>query len=213
MYEAYTLRNQAILAEINTGLRLSRGLEVRSPNQWADHHYNTRFYPVGSYYSTVLARELHIGLKEFEYSSADTRALFDLAVARVVYCRFPALGDEVTAFVGLLNKQGNNIGVIIEDFSRGGRDPVYEMTNHESDQFEAWELPEELRQFGSRKKPLTDHDLARAFFLVNGQRKLGDLKKLLTELVPKEVNQDFPIDDLVSSEAQEKYTLKIDYDI
>jgi len=72
---------------------------------------------------------------------------------------------------GVINKRGILKGIIMEDYSEGGKYRVWEMRSSRL------EIPADFRQV-IQNGPMEREILKSAFFEVNGQLRLGDLDKI-----------------------------------
>lgn len=206
MDEFYTERNRAILDEIGLNVRLRRGREVRSTNQFLGYEYTTRFSALGSYHSNVLGGLLHLGLKYGEYINGD-RVAIDLSIIRAIAERCPSLSEELPIFVGYLVDANGSKGEITEDFSQGGQLTVKEVGLSEMMEYDPEEIPVQIRE---RLNPhLDDFELARACFLVGGRRRIGDMHALAFGLIGDQREQIFPLYDLLLDPS--KVTLRLNY--
>ncbi len=192
----YLERNQLIVAEIGRNLRIQRTGHTA-------YSERTAFTPVGSYYSQVLREELFAGLKEG--SLPEWRVFHDLAFMRSLEGKFPHLVPELPIFYGLLrNREGAPLGVIMEDFSKGSKHKVHDVYE------DGKNLPGELRDLVGTPN-LSNVELAKVCFMVEGCRRLGDFDSIRSGLSVPELIERFPFADL--EEQLERYTLQIDYDL
>ena len=204
----YLERNHTILQEMSSA-RLSKGLQV-GVSLTGDGKPKTVFNCLGNYDSEFLACELYTGLKRTLRHNSDTvsaRATAELAVIRHIAQFYPHLVPELPAFYGLLvGKNGESLGSITEDFSKGGLYKVEDvftpfMIKHRE------RIPTELKN-AFVDMELDEEDLARMCFIVNGARRIGDFYNIdLTQ----EAFDEIGFASLCLNPGQ--YTLRIDYDI
>lgn len=190
---AYLERNAEIIAEINNNIRngipISKGVEVGRSEK------GTVFTSAGSYKSDVLGAELFYGIKQYKRGYLDAKMPRDLALIRSVVSQLPYLEPEFPVFMGILSSsQGDSLGVLLEDFSQGGKLSVTEL----HPDFDADKLPIELRN-AIGDPNLDVYELAKVCFLVgdNMTRRLGDFDSLLAGVPFQERLKRFPIGDLM----------------
>ncbi len=201
---SYLERNQQTLAEIGQNLRLRRGSVIgRSPN--------TTFTSIGNYKSTILEKDLYIGLKENRHKEGDFLRGWvarELVLINMIEQRFPQLLPEFPVFHGILeHPTGETLGVLTEDFSYGGRYPVKGFPRSLFVDIPDKDVPKELEEIAG--KEIDNYDLATMCFLVNGQRRIGDFGEMYSGMITTELSERYPIDDLMATIV--KYTLRIDY--
>jgi hypothetical protein len=202
----YLERNQQIIAELSQRARLSRGRVLGQSG-------NSRFTALGSYESDVTGGTVHIGLKQYENDFRILRdgASEDLSFLRTVSARFPDLVPELPLFTGLLaGMEGKLLGLLIEDFSRGGTSSVREMKDLS---YTPEDLPMELEELIGPQRNL--NELARACFLVtdkdgNVHRRIGDFNTIMLWMGLSKRFEVFPMGDLLEEDL-DPHTLKIDY--
>lgn len=96
---------------------------------------------------------------------------------------------EFPSFYGLLARSNEEpIGILTEDFSKGGRYSVYNMHSNEN-------LPNEIETLVG--KPIHPVDLATVCFMVNGQRRIGDLEEIRFVLFSTDWKERFSFDDIM----------------
>ena len=199
----YLERNQLVIAEMGQKLRLERGKLI------ADHHgfmtdRTTTVTSLGHYPSELLRGEVYVGLKEYSNKSKRTLPVVvatDLAIIHGAEQYVPQLLPEFPIFYGLLARSnGEPLGVLTEDFSKGGKYKVKDM--YDSDR----NLPKELEALvGKRIDP---YELATVCFTVNGQRRLGDFGAIHIALLAADWEEKYSFYDIMDSLA--KYTLQSD---
>ena len=192
----YLERNQLLIAEIGQNLRLQRGKVIGVGTL-------STFRSAGNYRSSLLDDDLYVGLKEIPSirHALDFQVALDLALIRAVEQNLPYMLSEFPIFYGLIrDSKGEKIGVVTEDFSKGGRYEVEDMGAYE-------ELPRELEKF--LEMPITDYPLCTTSFLVNGQRRIGDFC-IIYLYIHDEFEKFSPYD---LKKEIDKYTLHIDYDL
>jgi len=82
---------------------------------------------IGVYPSTLYEEDVFIGLQEFTSSSANLKTRYHLGFAKWYAYNFPKDRSKLSLFYGLLkNNQGDDIGMIFEDITKGGEIPVTE---------------------------------------------------------------------------------------
>ncbi len=161
----YRDTNREILAEIN---RLGSVSVGRIPIGRSERG-TTTVSSLGSFYSAVLGQTAYVALKEYAESSREKddlelRVACELGVIDLIEKNLPQLISEVPRFHGvLLDAQGKPVGVITEDYSRGGTAPVRDRIA---------DLPYDLQKLMG--KPKYPKDLETACFLVDEKRRIGD---------------------------------------
>ncbi len=202
----YLGRNRLVIAEIGQNLRLERGYEVRRGS-------GSIFTAVGHYRSKVLGNDVYVGLKERKKFRGDVLRFptaRDLSLLRAIEQKLPHLLQEFPLFYGLLvDSTGEEVGVICEDFSQGGKYEVNEVTRSWRIPVRDDEIPKELERLKGRK--IDNHDLATMCFLVDGRRRIGDFVEVFSGLSISEMEEIFPTSDL--SKQLRKYTLRVKYNI
>jgi hypothetical protein len=169
----YLERNALIVAEINQNIT-SEALTLRKTGK-SSFGSSTEFFPVGQYESKILGVELYLGFKK----SIPGRFLFfynDLGIASAIATQIPELSPEVPVFIASVkNKRGQALGVLTEDFSKGGREEVKALHEALTDL-----LPVGIRTLNY----LDDEELAKVAFLVGNEekRRLGDFNTVLPGL-------------------------------
>ena len=206
-------RNVRVLSEIQTSIRLKKGeLVGRSFS-------GTTFTTLGSYHSSTLGLELHLGLKNYERDVHEVRTMDDLAFIRVVAERLPHLEPELPVVFGLLRdrRSGADLGILMEDFSQGSRLQVVEVAGQ--DLYYARALPREIVTLVGEFPDQDDEDyeLGKICFMVGNDestesRRLGDFNTILTCMpFKKRYEEVFPLDDIFDN--FDLYTMTIDYDL
>lgn len=195
----YLERNQAIIDELR-GVRLERGDIVGSSSSMS-------FTSAGHYRSSVLGNTLYVGLKEYTdpekcKSSTEARALLELHCICTVAEQLPHLEVELPVFYGILfDRAGKPLGIVTEDFSKGGKYEVQDMT---------YDRPELLpNELGEIFPDMDYYELARVCFSVNGQRRLGDFSTSWSN----EFSHKFLMDDVVDQLEEGKHTLRLGYEL
>jgi len=198
----YIERNRVVIAEIGRDLRLQKGELIRTGS-------HARFTPVGNYNSALLGTALHVGLKENPNRQGEHLkrcAARELALIRLVEQSAKHLLPEFPIFYGVLeNAAGEPVGVLMEDFSQGGRYKVEDVTRSSIKPILDIEVPKELETIAGRK--IDNYDLATMCFMVNGQRRIGDFDEMYSSMLPEELSHRYLISDLID----EKFTLRISY--
>lgn len=116
----YLARNKEVVSEASRYLDPSRGVLI-------GHSTYTDFTTVGSFPSAVLGKEVFVGIKEYKRSKSNKvrlkhRAPLELATITAIAEHIPAIRDDLPVFYALLRgTKGKPIGILMEDFSEGGR--------------------------------------------------------------------------------------------
>lgn len=179
----YLPRNQEIIDEIGKNLTLERRVRVGSSRSVVTT-------AVGNYISQIAGNDVYICLKELTGESnwtAEERVVAELAIIRGIALHYPALIPKLPLFLGLLvGSDGNKIGIITDDFSKGGQHTVREATDVYANPQS--EIPEILlvKQLINNPEADLDYDLARMCFQVNGEVRLGDFAHLRLYLRPED---------------------------
>ena len=197
----YLENNAKLLSEAGQNLQFARGKIIGDTGQ-------TRFTAVGEHYSDIAGRILYFGLKEYYFHSNplyyyQARSIADLAIIRKISKKFPYLAKELPFFYWLLqDSNGQNIGILTEDFSEGGRYEV-DAVNFDNN------LPQEIKEL---IPDISNEEMRKICFEVNGQRRLGDFNTMLTFLSLREREEVFPcIDILKDIDEHDKYTSRLSY--
>lgn len=206
----YLERNALLIAEINGGVRLSK----RDVVGWSQR---TRTTALGSYSSNLLGQEIFVALKETRGGLAPEQIVVrDLAWVCAVADGLPDLRPELPLFLGLLrDKNGLSVGMLTEDFSKGGKYKLWEVP--EFDLPYQGPLPEQLRQFTAGERGLMDpEELANMFFRVGTvgdivERRLGDFDKACLHFSIDERLEKFPREEI--EEKFDLYTVRVSYDL
>ncbi len=189
----YVERNLRIIDELNT--KTKSGDMVLSRKGEVARSTNTRFTSVGSMQSVEIGGELHLGLKERNPKINMVEFLRELLVVGAIADKIPDLSSEVPIFYAFLEGiDGNNLGVLTEDFTKGGTDLVLEV--HE----ETPQLAELIPDLSDVIPRVFKQDLVHAMFLVgnNRTRRLGDFNTILSGMSRAEVRKQFPVEELYS---------------
>ena len=194
---------------------LKRGEEV-GRSVTLDDITKTTFTSLGSYKSSELGREVYVGLKEYPRregknlkTALRNNVVRDLSVIRAIAERFPHLEEELPLFYGLLlDSQGNYIGMLTEDFSRGKR--------YEVKQGVLLDVPSEIEPLFEHRSKVEYEGVVEMVFLVDTddgeERRFGDFNTVLGGISPDERNRIFPLADIVEF-GEDKYTLRLDYEL
>lgn len=182
----YLERNELIMAKVAQQLAMKsfeRGREVGTRGT------TMKFTSIGSFHSSLLGRDLSVGLKErMDKDTVDYRVESQLARIAVIAKHLPELEPALPIFHGLmLDSEGRATAIITEDFSQGG---IYQVVN--SGPLDP--LPFKLAEIDPSLKEHSWWELERMCFDVNGQLRIGDLDALLFGLNMKQVFTRFPID-------------------
>jgi hypothetical protein len=202
----YLRRNSQIIAELNGGVKLSRGKLI-------GHSGSTSVIALGAYQSVVLESGLFIALKESKRFRPSIAVERDLALVSVLADAVPDLRQMVPSFMGLLvSDTSAEIGVLVEDFTEGGRYPIWGV--HRSEFPSIGVAPQQLREIlCGREGTIDDEELENMFFKVEtdeGLRyRIGDFDKALSHLGFEERLEMFPREQILADIDQ--YTVKIDY--
>lgn len=133
----------------------------------------------------------------------------NLALLDAVESAVPQLLGEFPVFCGLLSCRGLPIGELTEDFSRGGQVRVKEVnTLSPLDSPPPELIPKEL--IAASGYPIHNDDLARMCFLVDGKRRIGDLKHAFS---PEAYQNPQRFDIQKVLKELDRYILDIDYEI
>lgn len=169
----YLERNELILKEVGEHLQTR---ELLNDSQIEEMQWR-QFVPIGSFYSTVLQSTLFAGLKDFHEHGPFQRAEEELAVIGIIDHNLPHLTPELPQFYGvLIDRRGKEVGLVMEDFSRGDEFPVpdYHHVLKGMKGADNMQLPYEINDLFQGIGVAQLNHLA---FLVDGQRKLGDFDK------------------------------------
>ena len=169
----YLERNAETIGEINAKTSTGEVVLFRRERVGVNRRGTTEVFPIGSFHSSTTGNELFLALKKYgKYSQGGhkTQVLVDLAAIAVIADGIPEYAPEVPQVFGLLvSKSNQELGVLIEDFSKGGSEKVVDAP------YSA--LPTKIR----RIKPSADNEeVANMSFLVGPtrRRRLGDFDKL-----------------------------------
>lgn len=162
--------NRQIIEEINACGSLTIG-----PVVGENDSVRTKVTSLGKIHSVSLGRDLDLALKEYDGKRGDSlnmRVACELGLMDLVERNLPHLIWEFPLIHGVfLDLGGKPIGVITEDYSRGGTVPVTGVGQDRKI------LPYELQNlFG---KPTGLDDLATTAFLVDGLRRIGDFGEFI----------------------------------
>src|SRR3989338_1680854 len=107
----YLERNYALLREIEHSTRLSIGKKIEESN-------STIVSSLGYYKSNILQKPLHLAIKVKENALGAIKwiAATELGIIRVIENKFPHLLNELPVVHGRLTRNGEEIGIITEDF-------------------------------------------------------------------------------------------------
>lgn len=156
----YLERNQRLLTEVQANAQLSRVKVI------ADENSSAMFTALGRYRSSELGKLVHLGLKEFENQARyiEERMTGELVVIQAITEGLPNLLTQLPLLHGLLvDQKGEPIGIVTEDFSKGGRLAVEPERSDYLDLKHFLDNPEGFEM-----------DYTRMAFRVGRQRRLGD---------------------------------------
>lgn len=196
---SYLERNSQLIEEIRGNLTFLRGAVV-------GRNRRTRFTEVGSYQSPFLGSRIYLGLKEYYGPFRNPlrlaeRVSQELAIMQCIAIKLPHLLSELPlCYARLLGKEGQVLGIIMEDFSQGGKLKVRNVF---------WPPPgiESIFIKGS-----TESDaIAKMVVEVNGQRRLMDFYPIF-EPGKENVNRR-RLHQARIERAMNRYTLQIGYEI
>lgn len=162
----YLARNKEVVAEARQLFHPERGKKVGNTSG-----SGVSFTTLGSFPSRVLKREVFIGVKEYKnprpgYNEwrLKHRAPLELATITAIAEHIPELRDNLPMFYALLRgAKRKRVGILMEDFSEGGRLPVDSLNS----------IPEGLISlFGADvlEEDFVDH----MGFYVEGRSRYGD---------------------------------------
>lgn len=190
----YLERNAAIIGEINAKTASGEIEFRRCKTTVQNNRRTTNFTSIASFQSQVMEKRVYLGLKEYSgYSATDysDQAVLDLSVVSGIADEIPSLAHEVPEVFGLFaNMDGTGNGVIVEDFSKRGRESVRSVSENVG--LALGILPEKLRDLIPR---ISAETLAGAIFLVGKEerRRIGDFNELLLELDIPGRRENFPV--------------------
>lgn len=209
---SYLDRNRALLDEVKQRLKLSRTLRGQGSK--------TLFYSAGKYESDILVESVYVGIKQPRYSGIwplgpPWRAAAELSIILAIEREYPDMLSKCPVFLGLLNdKNDKPVGLVTEDFSKGGlhkvRDAAEVYTNPKL------AIPEirKLRKLIGNPNVNEDTlgaDLIRACFVVNGGIKIGDFDTLPAFFGGEDFSRIRMQLDL--EKELDAYSLHLDYDL
>lgn len=189
----YLERNRELVVEVNDEIK--HGL-LFDNNLRSTNLSETSYYTAGSYPSAVLNRELYLGYKKYKYRDPRLALPLDLGIIRSIIQVAPNLEVEIPVLNGLLTHiEEGDIGVIVEDVSKGGTERVVEVSKDFGRDADI--LPDELKRINPY---LTDEELANASFLIGDsrvrRRMLLDFNSLSKGVMPSDWNKYWPYKDL-----------------
>ncbi|RJP47487.1 MAG: hypothetical protein C4584_00340 [Armatimonadetes bacterium] len=118
----YLSRNKEVIAEAKRFFIPKKGIRVGDTSS-----AGVAFTLLGSFPSLVLGREVFIGLKEYTESGDNTwrlklRATLELSTITIIAEHIEQMREDLPAFYALLKDvKGIPIGILMEDFSEGGK--------------------------------------------------------------------------------------------
>ncbi|KKS65219.1 MAG: hypothetical protein UV41_C0006G0038 [Candidatus Daviesbacteria bacterium GW2011_GWA2_42_7] len=207
----YLERNELILQEVGEQFHthaFRRGREV-------GQSHAIRFTAIGSYPSSVLGHDIHVGLKEsIQGEELETRSDLELARIAVIAKHQPFLASALPVFYGCLTENGERTAIVMEDFSQGEKYKVkqwpYRWANIPSmselleaqkqgdmDYFSllnSWLVFKEKLIHMDQGLEHEDYDLTSMCFTANNRLRLGDFDKLFFYRSMEQIFTDFPID-------------------
>ncbi|HVF68930.1 MAG TPA: hypothetical protein VNA13_00010 [Xanthomonadales bacterium] len=206
----YLERNATIISEINAKTA-SGEVILRGPKAEVTARGNMAiFSPIGHVPSDVLGSDLHLGVKRYhrrgsEFGNDQYRdaLVSDLARVSGIADKIPSLTREVPVVFGLIaTRDGSVVGILVEDFSRGGSVNVTSVSEMSGRQLGV--IPYELREL---IPGLDEEDLANAIFLVGDEqeRRLGDFNQLLYRMSNRQRREIFPNEEI--RERVEEFTV------
>jgi hypothetical protein len=159
----YLERNRAVVVELRELWRPQRGQSVGSSSA------KMSFFSVGSYNSQVLGKEVFVGLKEYRNPNRDNSLLQfrapEVATITAIAEHRPHLREDLPLFYALLRgAKGKPVGLLMEDFSAGGRRAVHGSS---------W-VPAEVVELFGRDVLEEDFICNMSFNVGDGQYRLGD---------------------------------------
>lgn len=161
---SYLERNRAVVRE----LRRLWLPQTDQPVTSSSTATKTLFTSMGSFNSPTLGREVFVGMKSYQ-SPSDTylilpRAPEELATITAIAEHLPDYRDLLPQFyVAISNFRGKKVGLLMEDFSEGGKHEVYNSSY----------VPDGVvNLFG--KDALEEDFVSNMAFNVGGELKLGD---------------------------------------
>lgn len=193
----YRDTNHQILEEINNLDFLREGKKIGENDSG-----RTTVISIGKFYSETLGRELDIALKKYSNKHGDVldfHVAQELGMIDLIEENLPQLVVEFPIFHGVcLDTNGQQIGVITEDYSCGGIIPVRSFFGLSGE-----ELPYEIQEIIGKKDK---DDLATVFFLANGKRRIGDFGELTEGTLDEKIalSENY-------LENMEKYSVKLSF--
>ncbi|MBU1032277.1 hypothetical protein KKE03_05165 [Patescibacteria group bacterium] len=195
---SYLERNSQLIAEVGTSLKFQRGKVI-------DENKRIRFVQIGSYESALLRSRLYLGLKEYTNPYLDRmqqRIPHELAVMELIAKKLPHHLPKLPAcYARLLGKNGETLGIVMEDFTLGGQITPRKTT---------WPPPDIAEIFirGSIDTDLFDN---MGIYIGNGQEKLMDFYPIFEKSMEK-LNRRRLHQARVERNLH-LYTLQIDYEL
>lgn len=203
----YLERNRAIIREL-------RKLWLPQAEQPATGSSNTTrrtlFTPLSSFNSPTLGREVFVGMKRYQSPSSNTfllqfRAPEELATITAIAEHLPTYRDLLPQFyVALTNVRGEKVGLLMEDFSEGGKYEVYD----------SGYVPEQLGSLFGRDV-LEEDFVSNMAFSVGGKLKFGDFYPFFKTPMKRQALARFPMDEALAqvTRSMRQHTMRLAWDL
>lgn len=160
----YLARNKEVVAEVKQLFHPERGIMVGDTSKTV-----IAFTTLGSFPSSVLNREVFVGIKEYQDPEINLwiigqRAPLELATIAAIAEHVVELRDGLPSFYALLrDSKGKPTGILMEDFSQGGK---YRVSSYK------FVPPQIIDLFGA--DILDDDFICNMSFSVEGRIRYGD---------------------------------------
>ena len=165
----YLERNAKLLSEIHSTVGLG-------PRRLVDQGKSHRVSSIGSFHSITLDTQVFVALREpLGERSVDASFYSDLTAICWIYDNFSELRGELPLFYGISTDAHGRKGFITEDYSKNKVHPVEDVS-----EIGIWRW-QELIPKQLLIGPLSEvdpYDLAKACFMVDGRRRMGDFDSL-----------------------------------
>lgn len=201
----YLERNRAIIRE----LRKLWLPQAEQPTTGSSTATKTLFTPVDSFNSSALGREVFVGMKRYQ-NPLDTfllqfRAPEELATISAIAEYLPDYRDLLPQFYAVLtDTRGEKIGLLMEDFSEGGKNKVSSSSY----------VPEGLANlFGT--DVLEEDFVVNMAFRVGGELRFGDFYPFFKTSMKRQALERFPMDEALAQVTRgiRQHTIRLTWDL
>lgn len=197
----YLERNRAIIRE----LRKLWLPQAEQPTTVSSTATKTVFTPLGSFNSPTLGREVFVGMKRYQRPS-DTfllqfRAPEELATITAIAEQLPGYRDLLPQFyAAVTNIRGEKVGLLMEDFSEGGKYEVYN----------SGYVPDGLTNLFGRDA-LEEDFVVNMAFRVGKELRFGDFYPFFKSSMKRQVLARFPMDEVLAqvTRRMRQYTMRL----